>query len=713
MAGKRLLLIDAYSLIHRAYHALAASGGSFTSPSGEPTSAVYGLALMLLKTLSDLKPTYAIAALDTKGPIFREAEFKEYKATRAPMPPALSRQIERSIELLESFSIPTVSRMGYEADDLIATLAKQAPRDTEVIILTGDQDTLQLVSEKVKVLTPRQGLSETILYTPQVVRELKGIAPNQITDLKGLAGDPSDNIPGVAGIGTTGAQKLLQAFGTIESLYKNLKKVPPRYRNALEKGKESAFQSKRLAQLEERVPGIKLKTVPLKPDPRKLQKLFLELGFRSLLTKIPGAIPSEPAPRLWSELPLMGQAAKLDMTLEPILKKMSERGVLVDTKKLAEAGQEITGRLNELKKVIYHLAGQEFNINSPSQLAVILFEKLRLPTKEIKKIKTGLSTAAAELLKLRGLHKIIDFVLEYRELEKLRSTYVEALPKLVDKENRLHTEFTQTTSTGRLASRNPNLQNIPAKGEWGKKIRCAFVAPKGFSLLAADYSQIELRLAAVLSGDKKMIETFKKGRDIHSATAAELFKKKEEEITKEERRLAKTVNFGILYGMGPHGLAMATQMSRGEAQEFIQKYFDSFPKLKSYIQKTLAMARERGYVETLFKRRREIPEIHSPNRAVRAAAEREAINAPIQGSAADIIKKAMIEIERKLPGVSPKSRMILQIHDELLFEVPKGEEEKVGRFIKERMEKIIKLPVPVRAEIAKGDSWGYLEKTAV
>ena len=709
MAKKKLLLIDAYSLIHRAYHALAAAGGSFTGPSGEPTSAIYGLSLMLLKALADLKPTSAIAALDSKGPTFRDKEYEEYKAKRPPVPPALSRQIERAIELLEAFSITTLAKGGYEADDIIATLAKEAPPDTEVIILTGDQDTLQLVSDRIKVLTPRRGLSETLLYGPSLVKELKGVTPRQITDLKGLAGDPSDNIPGVPGVGLTGAQKLLSEFGTIEKLYQNLKQVPPRYRELLEEGKRSAFQSKKLAQLEEKVPGIKLKTIPLKPNPQKLQKLFLELGFRSLIARIPGGAPLEPA-RLQSPQALAKTPAdKLDAALEPILKKMSERGVLIDTKKLAVARKEVSEKLSELKRTIYHHAGQEFNINSPAQLATILFEKLKLPTGEIKKIKTGLSTAASELEKLRELHEIIDLVLEYRELEKLRSTYIEALPKLVDKEGRLHTELLQTTATGRLASRNPNLQNIPIKGEWGKEIRKAFIAPKGFSLLAADYSQIELRLAAVLSGDKKMVEAFKKGKDIHSATAAELFHKKEDEITKEERRLAKTVNFGVLYGMGPHGLAMAAKMSRAEAQQFIQRYFDSFPKLKDYIQKTIEMAREKGYVETLFGRRREIPEIHSPNHAIRAAAEREAINAPVQGSAADIIKKAMIEIEKKLPKVSPQSQMILQIHDELLFETPAGEEKKVGALVKEIMEKIVKLPVPIKVEVSKGESWGELK----
>lgn len=710
MAKKKLLLIDAYSIIHRAYHALAASGSSFTSPSGEPTSAVYGLSLMLLKALSDLKPDMVVAALDLSGPTFRHKEFEAYKAQRAEAPDALSRQVPKVLELFKAFSIPVLSRQGFEADDIIATLAVKAPKDTETIIATGDQDTLQLVNDKTFVFAPKKGFSDTILYDAKTVKELKGVEPAQMVDLKGLAGDPSDNIPGVAGIGLKGAQTLIQEFGSIENIYKNLSKVPARYQKILTDQKETALKSKALVTLEKKVPGIELPK-SIKPfDPNKVKKIFVELGFRSLLNRIPGLKKVEAGELFPVKKGPKTEADKLDEALEPVLKKMSQRGVLIDPKRLNALNGKLVNRLDEMKKEIYEHAGQKFNLNSPSQLAVILFDKLNLPKNEIKKIKTGISTAAAELEKLREIHPIIDLLLEYRELEKLRTTYVSTLPKLADKDNRLHTEFTQTTSTGRLASRNPNLQNIPARSGWGTAIRQAFIAPKNYSLLAADYSQIELMLAAVLANDKKLMAVFKHGGDVHAATAAELFKKKPAEISKDERRFAKTINFGILYGMGPHGLAVAAKMSRAEAKEFIEKYFRSFPRVKAYLEETIESARQKGYVETLFGRRRETPEINSPNFTVRAAAEREAINAPIQGSAADIIKKAMLAIEKGLPKISPKSRMVLQVHDELLFEVPAGEEKKVAQFVKEKMEKVVKLPVTLKVEVSTGNNWGELRK---
>ncbi len=406
----------------------------------------------------------------------------------------------------------------------------------------------------------------------------------------------------------------------------------------------------------------------------------------------------------------LGLLEKIEMPLIPVLAEIEQNGIMVDTKFLKKMGSQVGARLKEIETKIYKLSGAKFNIASPLQLKEILFEKLKISTQGLGRTKTGVSTAAEELEKLKGHHKIIDYIIEFRELAKLKSTYLDALPKLVDSQSRIHTSFNQTiTATGRLSSSEPNLQNIPIRTELGQKIRQAFIAPKGFQILSADYSQIELRIIASLANDKKMIESFKKGEDIHTRTAAEINQVPLDKVTKQMRYAAKAVNFGIIYGQGPHGLAQGTGITYGMARDFIDRYFEIHNEIFEYLENTKDLAKKLGYVETFFGRRRYIPEINSSIQQVRSAAERMAINHPIQGTAADLLKLAMIEIYIDLPKISPKTKMLLQVHDELVFEVPKGEEKIIGKFVEEKMKEVYKLRAPIAVEVESGDSWGNLK----
>ncbi|HDQ23082.1 MAG TPA: DNA polymerase I [Candidatus Uhrbacteria bacterium] len=401
---------------------------------------------------------------------------------------------------------------------------------------------------------------------------------------------------------------------------------------------------------------------------------------------------------------------EIEMPLVPVLITMEQNGIKIDAKFLKTLGQKIQKQINRVSKKIYQLAGQEFNISSPLQLKEILFEKLKISTKGLGKTKTGFSTDAASLEKLKGSHKIIDFISEYRELSKLNSTYIEALPKLIEPQTqRVHTSFNQTiAATGRLSSSNPNLQNIPIKTALGREVRKAFIAEKGYKLVAADYSQIELRIVASLANDQNMIKAFKENQDIHTITAAKIHGLKPEQVDKELRRSAKEINFGIMYGMGAKGVSQRTGIPLEQAKEFIDKYFQAFPAIKKYIQKIKNQAYEKGYVETYFGRKRYLPDIHSGVPHIAAAAERMAINMPIQGTAADLIKMAMIKIHAKLPQISPNSKMILQVHDELVFEAPEKETAKVADFVKEEMETIYKFKCPIKADLEVGENWGEL-----
>ena len=713
---KKLVLIDGNSLVHRAFHAF--SRANLTSPGGAPTGAIYGFAVMLLNIYTKLKPDYIAVAFDTEAPTFRHKEYVEYKATRIKAPQELYDQIPEVQALLESFNIPFFLKDGFEADDIIGTLAKQAPSSIDTYISTGDMDALQLVDDHTFVYAPRKSFSDIVIYTPAEVKKSKGIKPEQVIEFKGLRGDPSDNIIGVTGIGEVTALKLLQEFGTIEKIYKNLDKIAGPVAEKLKKYEKDAHQSRKLATLHLNVP-IKLdleKAEAVAFDKHRVIELFRRMGFRSLYEKIPaGTLTTGGQQSFFDKAPIAkGQPKKfikdLDKKLDPVLRKMERAGILLDIKLLNKMNQQISGRITKLERNIHKYSKKDFNIGSPIQLADFLFKGLKLSTTDIAKTQKSYSTAVSELEKIYREHPVIKHILEFRQLEKLRNTYLETLPKLVDKNNRVHTTYAQDTSTGRLSSKEPNLQNIPIRSEIGAEIRKAFIAPKGFRLISADYSQIELRVIASLAHDVRMIRIFNKGEDIHTAVAASVNGVKLKDVTKEMRRQAKTINFGIIYGVSAYGLAARTNMTIHQATHYIHKYFELHPEIKQYMDDTSAFAKEHGYVETLFGRRRYIPEIRSKIPAVRSGAARAAINMPVQGTAADLLKAAMINISKELPKVSPKSQMLLQVHDELVLEVPTQDIKKVGKLVKDKMENVYQLDVPIHVDIESGPNWGNTKR---
>jgi len=928
-----LLLIDGNALVHRGFHAIP----HLSNKKGEPTNGVYGFALLFLKALKELHPEYVVATFDLPAPTFRDKLYKEYKAQRVAAPDELYEQIPKVKEMLAAFNVPIFEMEGYEADDLIGALAETTKRekDLDVIILTGDMDTLQLVDDNVKVYAPKKGITETILYDRAGVKERYGLAPEQLVDYKALRGDPSDNIPGVKGIGEKTATELLQKCETLDEVYERLEvgkldRIKPRVLELLKAGKEQAYLSQKLARI---VRDLDLKfdlrsAVTADYDEQKVFKLFQELEFKSLLNKLPkshqlldlsrpaGTLPSpgeegkenyelvdteeeyqkfieelkkqkefaidtettstkaveadlvgigfcweegcayylpikfaeiassprqggdsrndssifsslrpraqsrgkqskelieilenpnltlvghnikydylvlkragiglrgkffdtmiaayllNPGARNFdldtlaftefgfrktkiesligerkaqismSEVPpekvsdycgedadytfrLKGKLAlelshknlegifhDIEMPLLPVLAEMEYRGIKIDPKVLGKLSRDATAELEKLSGKIYRLAGEEFNIGSPIQLKQILFGKLEIPSDELKKGKTGLSTAAAELEKLRGLHPIVDLIFDWRELTKLKNTYLDALPDLINSTTgRVHTSFNQTiAATGRLSSSEPNLQNIPIRTELGRKVRGAFVAEKDYKLVSIDYSQIELRLAAHLSGDKKMIEIFKSGGDIHTATAQEIFSISDPAaVTQEMRRNAKTINFGVLYGLSAYGLtARIPGVSRGEAQNFIDKYFETYKGLTNYLHEVEDAARRNGFVKNEVGRIRYFPEINSSQWQVRAAAERAAVNMPFQSLAADIIKMAMNKLVVDKLTSREDCRLLLQVHDELVYEILEHKVEEYTPKIIEIMQKIYQLKVPLVAEAKVGDDW--------
>jgi DNA polymerase-1 len=702
----------------------------------------------LLKVLRDWKPDYIAATFDLPKPTFRHKEFEAYKAKRVKAPDELYAQIKRVKDVLRAFNIPVYEKEGYEADDVIGTLAAQACRNSKfqnpnskIIIVTGDLDTLQLVNKKVNVFTLKKGIKDTILYDEKAVRErFGGLAPKQMVDFKGLKGDPSDNIPGVPGIGEKTAIELLKKYGSLKKLFAAVEKNPAPAGQAklwekLSSQKEQAFFSQYLATIKIDVPlKFDLSSALARDyDQAEVAKLFKKLGFYSLLNRLKelsgGLVaPSNesaddeknPQPPADDEsLEKIDQAFKagvlsfklyeLEKKLLPVLRQIEKNGIKLDVKHLAKISRQVGQDLVVLEKKIYELVGQKFNVNSPQQLSEILFNRLKISVKGLKKTPGKvISTAAGELAKLKGQHPAIDSVLKYRELAKLKNTYLDALPKLVAADGRLHTSFDQLgTLTGRLSSKNPNLQNIPVKTELGQEIRLAFVAEKGNKILSADYSQIELRVVAVLAKDENMLKAFKDGRDIHTETAHEVFGVKPADVTKEMRRVAKVLNFGVIYGMSTRGFAEAASVEMSRAKEFIDKYFDKFSGVARYVEETKKQAAKNGFVQTMFGRKRFIPEVNSSAWNLRAAAERMAINMPVQGTAADIIKMAMVEIA-KHPALSVK--LLLQVHDELVFELPAGEIEKVAAEIKPLMEQVVEFPVPLPVDMAAGDSWGQMER---
>lgn len=899
---KKLVLIDGNAIIHRAFHALP----PLTNKKGELLNAVYGFTSILLKVMADIKPDYIIASFDLKGPTFRHEEYKEYKATRVKAPDELYAQIDRVKEVTRAFNIPIYELEGFEADDVIGTIATQAEKadaGIESVIVTGDLDLLQLVSPKTMVYALRRGMSDIVTYDEAAVQARYGLTPAQFVDFKGLKGDPSDNIPGVKGIGEKTAITLIQKYNSIEGVYAAIGELKGALKEKLEKDKMNALMSKRLSAIVLDAPvQLELDKAVLKEfDRQKVVELFQELNFFSLIKRIPGnedgvhpvkSAEGGPAtqefngvkdfkfeliapdkiegfvqllgeqseiavrfnfsgekyyagelkgialchktgragyveyskenleklkpilendqikksghdlkadveilqrygvqlrglsfdtmlaayvlnPGAKNELPILvlenlgeemqktekkGQLAleieapaevaerlcreadyifklknilakkieeisieqnreknvryvleQVEMPVAEILATMEINGVKLNPIIFAGISETIEKRIASLEKSIYKLAGVEFNINSPKQLASILFETLQLPTADIKKLKTGYSTAAGELAKLAGEHKIIEKIEEYREIFKLKTTYLDALPQLVDGNSRIHTSYNQAVAaTGRLSSSDPNLQNIPIKTDLGQLLRTAFVAEDGYRLVSADYSQIDLRAVAHVSGDKNMIEAFLHGEDIHRATAAVVNGVTLSQVTDAMRSKAKALNFGIIYGMGAFGFSARTGVDRVEAKKFIDAYMARFSGVAQYMADTREFVKKNLFVETELGRRRYIPEIKSPNFQVQSGAERMAINMPIQGLSADIMKLAMIAAEKLVKKYAGSARMILQVHDELIFEVKEEVAEKFAAEIKTVMENVYKLKVPLVVEVGTGDNWGEI-----
>lgn len=929
----RLMLIDGHSLIHRAFHALPED---LMTSSGELTNAVIGFANILFKEIEELSPTHIIMAFDRPSPTFRHEAYAGYKATRQRTPPTLASQFTRVRQLAGTLNIPIYELDGFEADDVLGTLSRQAEeQNIPTVIVTGDLDALQLVSDRVHVLTPGRGITETVRYDREAVRRRYNLEPVQLPDWKALVGDPSDNIPGVSGIGGKTASDLLGRYGTLEGVFEHLEELPARRRDALAPHRSQALEGRELTRIVRDVPvSLELERAARRDVRRTdLIDLLRELEARRLIERVQSLMPagSAPAPAAVNEpagtsqqlsmfgdlvapagpaqaengggvspmgtqnatatqviqdmdalrallaelraarsfavdsettstdplraalvglsfatsgdsawylpvghaqgkqLPLpdvleelrpvledpsiekFGHNLKYDyavlarhgirlgglafdtmiaaylvnpmsrslslsalalsefgiemtpieqligkgksqitmdlvdinvvaayagadaavtfrlrdelqpklvvreivdlfrqveMPLVSVLADMEMTGVSLDTGVLAEMSREMTEIIGTLEGRIYERVSHRFNLNSTQQLGQVLFGELKLPSG--RRTKTGYSTDSEVLENLRGKHPIVDDILEHRQLIKLKNTYVDALPTLINPDTgRVHTDFNQTVAaTGRLSSSNPNLQNIPIRGELGRKIRRAFV-PGGpdHVLLAADYSQIELRILASMSGDERLMTAFRSGDDVHRATAAAVFKVAPEEVTSDQRRIAKIVNFGIIYGIGESRLAFETGISRAEAAEFIASYNEAYSGVKSFMDRLRRQAALHGYVATLMNRRRYLPDIHSNHPGIRTAAERAAINMPIQGTAADIIKVAMIRLHASLSDRYSRARMVLQVHDELVFDLPKQDLEPVALLVQDTMEHAIDLNVPLEVELRFGNDW--------
>ncbi len=821
---KKLVLIDGSSILYRAFFALP----HFVTKNGEPTGALYGFLRMLLHVLKEEKPDYLIIAFDKKAPTIRHEIFADYKAQRPKMPDELSAQFETIHEILSAFKIPVLEKEGYEADDVIATVAKKAEeKGIETVVISGDMDLTQLIKDKIRVKLTRKGVTKLEEYTREKLKKDLGIYPEQIPDYKALRGDPSDNIKGVRGIGPKTAAKLLEKYGTVEELVKKeksgkisenkdlilenkklctlyydapveidfeeakfgdfdkekVKSILERFEfkslirelglneNSVseaktddriavivrsEKGKILEFaianreKSEQFAIGEElflntealdtlkrilanenkkevfdlktlhkisRLYGMPMKSIDLdvslagyliNPDMKnfKVETMADEFGLNckteSLKEKADCILKISYAENeKLSEENLFPLYEEIEKPLAEVLADMELTGIKINVPYFKKLKEEIEEELEKLESKIFELAGISFNILSSRQLASILFEGLGLtPT---KRGKTGFSTSSAVLSELADEHPIVPLVLQYRHLAKLKSSYIESLPKLVSKDDsKLHTTFHQLgTITGRLRSSNPNLQNIPARTEWGEKIRAGFVATdENHVLISSDYSQIELRVLAHLSGDKNLIDAFLNNIDIHTRTAALVFGVKEEDVTKEMRRSAKILNFGIIYGMSPYGAAKQLGCGPEEAKAYIDSYFAQFPTVRDFIESLVEQARKTGETRTLLGRRRRITGFDSNNQRKREEARRVAINTPIQGSAADIIKIAMVKLYEKIKGTD--THLILQIHDELVVETVKDKLEETLKTVKTEMENAYKLIVPLKVNIAYG-----------
>jgi DNA polymerase-1 len=791
MARPRLFLLDSFNLIFRAFHARQRMNAPpMRTSRGTSTEAVYIFYTMLRRLLKQYKPDSLAAAFESPGPTFRDLEFPAYKATRTETPPELLEQIPIIERLLESLRIPVLSAPGFEADDVIATMAaRAAAAGYDVWIISSDKDLLQLVGGPIAMMDP---MKKDLLYDPDKVKEAKGVLPTQIPDLLALVGDTSDNIPGAPGIGEKGAAALLEQFGTVEAAMDRAAEVTRRaYRESLENNREQIALSKRLATVSFEAPidadPDSLTIVP--SDAAALADLFRELEFFSFLKEIdpqsaPAEPPStEPAPpppptntRIvydwkshllqnpsWLDSPpeepvedillyaflaladpsacalasltaryldrpmeadvaiphlaahlrplldpqLLTVYSTIDLPLAPILARMELTGIRIDPARLASISAEMETSIARLTAEIFALARHEFNINSPAQLGQVLFDEMGIPSQGRTGKTKNYSTAADVLEALAPFHPIAQLVLDYRQITKLKGTYVDALPALLSPaDGRLHTTFNPAgAATGRLSSSNPNLQNIPVRTAQGRTIRAAFVPEPGWTLLVADYSQIELRLLAHFSKDPVLTSAFRNNEDIHTRTASEVFGVPPLMVTPEMRRNAKAVNFGIVYGQTAFGLSAQLGIPRGEADGYIRGYFERYAGVKRWIDSTIAEVRKSGQTVTLHGRRRPIPDIDAKNTNARSFAERTAVNTPLQGTAADLIKLAMIAINQDLRAQSLRSRMLLQVHDELVLECPADELAQVTKLVKHRMETVAKLNVPLLADTGTGDNW--------
>lgn len=764
---KTLLLIDAYAMIYRAYYAFIRAPRM--NSRGENTSAIFGFVVTFEDLLKRLKPSHIAVAFDPAGPTFRHEAFEQYKAQRQETPEDIRWAVPRIKQILQAMNVPVLEVPGYEADDVIGTIAHKAEQEGfEVYMATPDKDYGQLVTEHIFMYRPRHtGGFEKL--GPQEVCEKYGLqSQSQVIDLLGLMGDSSDNIPGCKGVGEKTAVQLLQQFGSIDNLLANTDQLKGALQRKVQEQVEEIRFSRFLATIKTDVP-IEFDAQALVYQDRNwelLAPIYRELEFNSLLKQVPTAL-KQPAPKVGKKIrpqeatldlfadmnpatehtmkqtseeddtkarlvsyllnpevaynpdqPVNWEALEADtslwnlyqeveLPLSAILREMEQTGVRIDVPMLKQAEAKLNNELQTIEQQIYTSVGMTFNINSPKQVGEVLFDQLQLDDKA-KKSKTGqYSTSEEVLLALKPKHPVVGLILEYRELKKLISTYISALPNYINPTTgKIHTTYNQTvTATGRLSSSNPNLQNLPIRSERGQLIRQAVIPDEGCLFLSADYSQIELRLMAHFSQDPHLVQAFLSGQDIHAATAAKIFNVSIEEVTKEQRRQAKTANFGIIYGISAFGLAQQLDCSRSEAKALIDGYFAAFPGVIDYIEKQKELARQQGYAVTLFGRKRYLPDILSHNATVRSFAERNAVNSPIQGTAADIIKMAMVTIHRRLKEEGLKAQMIMQVHDELNFNVPLNEVDKVREIVVSEMQHVVHLTVPLIADCGVGTNW--------
>ena len=764
---KTLLLVDAYAMIYRAYYAFIRAPRM--NSKGENTSAIYGFVVTLEDLIKRIKPTHVAVAFDPSGPTFRHEAFEEYKAQRQETPEDIRWAIPRIKQILSVMNIPILEMSGYEADDLIGTLSKQAEQvGFEVFMATPDKDYGQLVSEHVFMYRPRHtGGFEKM--GPKEVCEKYGLqSQSQVIDLLGLMGDSSDNIPGCKGVGEKTAVQLLQQFGSIDNLLANTNQLKGALQRKVQEQVQEIRFSRFLATIKTDVPIVfdEQSLVCQERNWEQLAQLYRDLEFNSLLKQAPKEL-LKPAPKttkkvqeatldLFASMETPSESLVNDATTRPnlqieerlaayllnpelafnpnipvqwdalqadsalwalyqdvelplvqVLKEMEQEGVRVDVDMLRNAEKELTIELNALEQQVYHLTNKTFNINSPKQVGEILFDELKLDSKHKKSKSGSYSTSEEVLLSIKDKHPVVGLILTYRELKKLISTYIAALPTYINPTTgKIHTTYNQTTTaTGRLSSSNPNLQNLPIRSERGQLIRRAVIPDEGCMFLSADYSQIELRLMAHFSQDPHLLQAFHSGQDIHAATAAKIFGIPIEQVTKEQRRQAKTANFGIIYGISAFGLSQQLDCSRTEAKALIDGYFAAFPGVIDFIERQKELARNTGYAITLFGRKRYLPDILSRNATVRSFAERNAVNSPIQGTAADIIKMAMVTINRRLKEEGLKAKMIMQVHDELNFNVPMDEVERVKQIVVNEMQNVVHLSIPLIADCGVGKNW--------